>query len=98
LDELPVGAFSVAVSPVPFDQVPSSIPIYRYQCSGGVDPCLQNVWFAGYLSSTVHVEVSAAAGTTLFVRTGVRYPWEYPNGKGCGGSCRAGEISLALPD
>ena len=54
LDLLPDGPFTVAVSPVPLNDLVGGGPVYRYECDGASGTCLQDVFFAGYLSRTPH--------------------------------------------
>lgn len=99
LDVLPVGAYSVTVSPIPPDQLTGGLlPVFRYECDTGDGACLRRIFFAGYLADKVFVEVTTALGVVIHERSNVRYPWEYPNGKGCPGACRAGEVEVSIPD
>ena len=92
LDTLPTGAFQVellvggVVQPAPIEAT-----------CGGTSTCYQEVQFRNFNTDNVSVRVTTANGTRVTPFAKVVYTRSYPNGRGCGPTCRYATVTALVP-
>lgn len=93
LDALPTGAFTVDV----YSGTPNASPSYRYECTPGALPCLQDIFFADFLGVDPFIRVTTTNGSVLTQVTGLNYESYRPNGPNCPPDCRRALTTVTIP-